>query len=196
MKDTLIDWLGTFWKVLISPTPRTILAEAKKADGKFASALGWLVFLGIYLYVIASIAVERAPLSVPIFLTLALGVPFAVIVAASTMHALCQQAFRRKGYLYDKILYMMVAVLFPVFFIFPPLSIFIPGSVFALLSFILLLYQVMLVTIAIKTIVDIEYWQALVIVFLSLLMSILAAVVAAVLIRATVSPPGLVNSIN
>jgi len=194
MKETLIDWLGTFWKVLTLPTPKTFLAEAKKADGKFVSAVGWLVFLAIYLYIMASIAVDRTPLSVSILMTLALGIPCAVILATSTAHAICRRVFRRKEYLYDKMLYIVVAILFPIFLIFSPLSIFIPGSVFAFLIFILLIYQVALLTIAITTIAGIEYWQGLVIVFLSLLVGILAFGTTFILIRATISPSSLPHS--
>lgn len=196
MKNTLIDWLGTFWKVLTAPTPQTFLMEAKKADGKFASAMGWLVFLGIYLYAVASIAVNRAPLSAPILLTFTLGIPLAVILATSTAYALCRRVFRRKEYLYDKMLYTVVAVLFSIFFTFSPLSIFIPESIFAFVSFILFFYLVALVTIAMKTIVNIEYWQALVIVFLSMVTAILSGIITIVLIQATVSPAGTINSVN
>jgi hypothetical protein len=193
MKETLIDWLGTFWKVLTLPTPKTFLAEAKKADGKFASAIGWLVFYAVYIYTLASLAFGRL-LAVSTLLTVMLVVPLAVLLFTSAAHFICQRLLRRKEYLYDKMLYLTVAILLPVFLIIAPLSLFLSGGVFQLLAFILLFYQVALLTIAIKTTADIEYWQALVTVFLSIVVGILVGGIIFILIRATVAPPGINNS--
>ena len=189
MKDTLIDWLGTFWKALTLPTPETFLAEAKKADGKFASAIGWLVFYAIYIYALASVAITHAPLSIPTLLAAVLLIPMAVLLFTSAAHFICQRLFRRKEYLYDKMFYLTVAILFPVFFIFALLSLFLPPNIFALVCFILLLYQAAQLTIAIKTIADIEYWQALVTVFLSIIAGIVACGLTLILIYATITSP-------
>lgn len=199
MKETLIDWLGTFWKVLILPTPETFLTEAKKADGKFASAVGWLVFFALYLYVIASIAINREPLSIPTLLTALLVIPLSVILFASAMHFVYQRAFHRKAYLYDKILYMTVSVLFPIFFIFTLLSLFVPENIFLLLAYILFFYLVALLTIGMKTLAKIEYWQALVCVTLSIFAAIAAGGITTLAIYATIAPtatlnPGNINS--
>jgi hypothetical protein len=42
---TIQDWLGTLFAILITPFPRTYLREARKAPGKFSSAVAWLAFL-------------------------------------------------------------------------------------------------------------------------------------------------------
>ena len=188
----MIDWLGTFWKVLTNPTPDTFLAEAKKADGKFASAVGWLVFYAIYVYTLASIAFGRL-LAPPTLLTVVLVVPLAVLLFTSAAHFICQRLFRKKEYAYDKLLYLTVSIFLPIFLIITPIFLFLAGWVLALLSFILLFYQVALLTIAIKTIANIEYWQALVTVFLSIVVSILAGVIVFLVISATLAPPGLVK---
>jgi hypothetical protein len=193
LKDTLIDWLGTFGKVLTLPTPDTFLAEAKKANGKFASAVGWLVFYAVYIYVLASILIGKM-LSIPALLMVVLVIPVVVILATTAMNFIFQRAFHRKEYLYDKILYITVAVLFPVFFILTFLSLFIPGPIFAILAFILLFYQVALLTIGMKTIADIEYWQALVTVLLSIIVGILAGAIVFLSISATIAPPRLIKS--
>src|SRR6187551_1250790 len=100
MKQTLIDWLGTFWQVIVSPTPKTFLKEAKKADGKFSSALGWLVACAIYLIIITSIAAQS--FSIPTMLTVLILLPLAVILFTSVLNFICQRAFRRKAYIYDQ----------------------------------------------------------------------------------------------
>jgi hypothetical protein len=186
--DTLIDWLGTFWKALTNPTPDTFLAEAKKADGKLGSAVGWLVFYAIYIYSLASIAFGRLA-AIPTLLTVVLVVPLVVLVFTSAAHLICQRLFHRKKYVYDKLFYLTVAILFPIFFIFAPLSFFLPPNVFVFVYFILLLYQAAQLTIAIKAIADIEYWQALVTVFLSIVAGIVACGLTLILIYATITVP-------
>ncbi|MGC1375491.1 MAG: hypothetical protein WA821_04675 [Anaerolineales bacterium] len=193
MKDTLIDWLGTFWKALTSPTPETFLAEAKKADGKFASAVGWMVFYGIYVYTLTSIAFGKL-MAIPILLTVVLVAPLSTLLFSSAAYFICQRLFRKKEYVYDKLLYLTVSISLPIFLIITPIFLFSPGWVLALLSFILLFYQAAMLIIAIKTIADIEYWQALVGVFLSIVVGILAGVIAFLAISATITPPRLIKS--
>jgi len=196
MKETLTDWLGTFWKILILPTPETFRTESKKADGKFASAVGWLVFLAVYLYILIGVVLARVTLSIPTFLGLALAVPLAVILAASAMSFILQRVFERKGYLFDKVMYLGVSVLVPVFFVFASLSLFIPANIFVFITYIFLFYQVALLTIGIKVIADIEYWQAFVSVFLSSVVGLAAFVITLLLIRASITPPETITSIN
>jgi hypothetical protein len=190
MKETLLDWLGTFWKVLVSPTPQTFLQEAKKADGKFASALGWLVFYAVYMVVMASLAIH-AMLSLPSLLTAIFLIPLAVILFTSVINFICRRVFRQKEYIYDKLLYITVAVLLPVFVIFAPISILIDANVFKVLIFILLFYQAALLTIGVKTIARIAYWQAFVTVVISIIAGIIIGGILYILIVATISPPGL-----
>jgi hypothetical protein len=188
MKDTLSDWLETFWRVIISPTPTTFLAEAKKADGKFASAVGWLVFVAIYFYILANIVV--APLGLPALVAVAVVLPLAFVLLTSAMHFTYQRLAHRKEYLYDKMLYISVAVLIPLQFIFVHASLLLPERLTMILSYALLLYQTALLTVAIKHIADIKYWQALVSVFVSVIAGIAVAVITLLLIYSTITPPG------
>ena len=190
MKETLLDWLGTFWKVLITPTPQTFLREAKKADGKFGSAVIWLVLYAIYIYMLASF-VSGGALGIPTLLTLVCLIPLAVVLFTAAMNFICQRMFRQKVDHYDALLYIIVAVLLPVSFIFTPLLTLASADIFKMLSFILLLYQVVLLVISVKTIVNIEYWQALVTVTLSIIVGIIIGAVLFILIVSTISPPGL-----
>ncbi len=192
MKDTLLDWFGTFWKVLVSPTPQTFLKEAKKADGKFASALGWLIFYAIYIVIMASFAVG-AVLSVPAVLTILFLIPLAVVLFTSVMNFVCQRIFHTKGYIYDKLLYITVAVLLPIFVIFTAISPLISPDIFKISVSILLFYQVALLTIAVTAIADLEYWQSLVTVVLSIIAGIVIGGILFILIVTTLSPASLSN---
>ncbi len=78
MKQTLLDWLGTFWRVLVAPTPKTFLQEAKKADGKFASAVVWLVVYALCVFGAASV-VAGSVLDIPALLTILFLIPVVVI---------------------------------------------------------------------------------------------------------------------
>lgn len=172
MNATLQDWLGTFWKVLVSPTPRTFLAEAGKASDKFSSAVAWLVIFAIYTYIVGLLGI--APLSVSALVADVLLVPLVVILFTSAMHFVYQRISGRKVYLYDKLLYLTVAILLPLQVVLLPVSLFAPDMIFLILIYALFLYQVALLVIALKTIAQIEYWRALV--------SVFAAIVAGVFV--------------
>jgi hypothetical protein len=185
VKETVIDWLGTFWKVLIRPTPKTFLEEAKKAEGKPASAIGLLIFYGLYVYILASIGLTRAPLSFGALIAATLVIPLGVLIFTSSAYYLCQRLPRRKKYNYDKMLYLNVAILLPILLVTAPLFVW---DVFPLSTAVLFFYQIALLTISIKSLADIEYWQALVIIFLSTVATILVCVAAIRIIYATVTP--------
>ena len=190
MKQTLLDWFGTFWRVLVAPTPKTFLYEAKKADGKFASAVVWLVVYALCIFSVASI-VAGGMLDIPALLTILFLIPLVVILFTSVLSFICKRIFHQKAYIYDKLLYLTVAILLPGFVMFVLISAFISPDVFKVLIFILLFYQVILLTIAVKGIVAIETWQAFVALVFAMTVGILIGAVLYILILATISPPGL-----
>lgn len=190
MKETLLDWLGTFWRVLVAPTPKTFLQEAKKADGKFVSAVVWLVVYALCIFGVASI-VAGSMLSIPALLMLLFLVPMVVILFISVLNFICQRIFHRKAYIYDKLLYLTVSILLPLFMIFALISAFLPPDVFKVLIFLLFFYQVILLTIAVKGIAAIEYWQSFVALVFAMTVGVLIGAVLYILILATISPTGL-----
>ena len=190
MKETLLDWLGTFWRVLVAPTSQTFLKEAKKADGKFASAVFWLVFYALCIFGVASI-VAGGMLSMPALLTILFLVPMVVIFFTSVLSFLFQRIFHQKAYIYDKLLYLTVGILLPGFVIFALISTFLSPDVFRVLIFLLFFYQVILLTITVKEIAAIEYWQAFVALVFAMTVGVLIGAAIYILILATISPPGL-----
>ena len=190
MKETLLDWLGSFWKVLVVPTPQTFIKEAKKADGKFPSAVGWLIFYAVYFFIINGI-LTGGVLDIPTLLTLIFLIPPTVILLVSVLNFICQRIFYKKKYIYDKLLYITVSIFVPIFMIFVPLQIFIAPEISHILGFILLLYPVALLTIAVKAIAEIEYWQAFVATVFSIIAAIVAGFIVYLLIVSTISPPSL-----
>lgn len=187
MKQTLLGWLESFWKVLIIPTPKTFRQEAQKADGKFASALGWLVFFAIGIIVAGSI-IQQSMLNFQSMLTAIILLPLAIVFFTTVLNFICQRIFHCKAYIYDKLLYITVAIL-PAFILYLPFIGLMPADVFAISSFALFSYQVVLLIIAVKTIVQLELWQALVAVTFSIAAGILIGFVIFLLIVSTISPP-------
>jgi len=173
LNETLKDWLVTFWKVLISPSPKTFVAEAQKANGKFASAMGWIIFFSIYIFIFSIIALKQVMVIGFIFVVLAL--PIAIIIFTSAMHFAYQRIFKRKQYLYDKLVYATVAILLPIQFLFVPLStILFPVlsvSVNSILNYIIFLYQIVLLVIAFKSITNLKYWQSIATVLISIVVA-------------------------
>ena len=157
--EVLKDWLGTFWRILISPLPKTFVEEAEKAENKFTSALGWAAFIAIYSYVMPSI-ITRQVFNFTILALLLLACPLAIVLVPSATHFMLQRVFHRKEYLYDKVLYIYAAIII-VFEIFIDLTFFFPANIASLISYLLRAYQLILLVIAIKAIANIRYWQAI-----------------------------------
>ncbi len=157
--EVLKDWLGTFWRILISPSPKTFMEEAEKAGNKFTSALGWAVFIAIYSYLIPAIA--GYVFNLTIFALLLLICPLIVVLVPSATHFMLQHVFHRKQYLYDKVLYIYAAILVLFQLIINPIIFFVPSNIASVLNYLLIVYQFALLVIAIKAIANIKYWQAI-----------------------------------
>lgn len=191
MKDILLDWFMTFWKVLVLPLPKTFLAEAKKAHGKAASAIIWLVLFGIYIYLLASYRV--APFSFSALLTAMIVIPVAVILMTSAMHFVYQRLAHRKDYLYDEMLYLTTAIVLTFQVIVLIVLMFTPETVSRLVEYLVIMYQIALITMAVKSVAKIEYWQAFVCVFFSVLTALAVALLVIFLVYSVVAPPGTVR---
>ncbi len=162
------DWLGTFWRILVSPTPKTFLEEAEKAENKFTSAIGWAIFIAFYSYLPPLLKGFTFNFTTLIYMLLIL--PLLIVLAPSATHFVLQRVFHQKQYLYDKVLYIYTAILILFQLIITPITFFTPPDVARILNYFFIIYQFALLVIAIKAIARIKYWQAI--------MTILTAVVA------------------
>lgn len=191
--ETWIDWLTTFWKILISPTPGTMRKEAEKATDKFPSAVAWLVFFAVYLFTFYTLVVKQLFIAGLIMIVLAL--PLSVILATSAMHFIQQRIYKRKQYLYDKFLYLTVAIVLPVQILYTPLSAILlvtsQTTIGNVLGYAVLLYQAVLLVIAVKAVTKLAYSEATIIVVVSM---IAAALVFLCTIPVMFSIMGGVNS--
>ena len=160
MAEILKDWLGTFWRILISPTPKTFIEEAEKAKNKFTSAIGWTVFIAFYAYFLPLI--KGPTFNFTLLLYSLLIFPLVIVLVPSVTHFVLQRLFRQKKYLYDKILYIYAAILILFQLIINPITYFAPQKVALVLNYFFIVYQVILFVIATKSIANIKYWQAIV----------------------------------
>lgn len=156
--ETIKDWLDTFWRILISPTPRTFVEETGKSRDKFASAIGWAVFTAIYSYGMPFLAGYISGLTS--FLLLVMILPLVVVLVPSAAHFMVVRVFHRKEYLYDRFLYIFTAILV-VFQLIINLMFFVPAEVRSVINYLLIAYQFVLFVIAIRAIAKIKYWQAI-----------------------------------
>jgi len=172
LSETLKDWLGTFWRILISPTPKTFIEEAEIAKDKLGSAIGWAIFIAIYSYMIPILT--GYVFNITILISALLIFPLVVVLVPSAAHFTLKRVFHRKQYLYDKVLYIYTAILVTFQLIITPVTFFISADIVSTLSYLLLFYQFVLLVIATKAIAQIKYWQAT------------ATVLSAVIVGATI----------
>lgn len=156
--ETLKDWLGTFWRILLAPTARTFVEEAEKAQDKFTSAILWSVVIAVYSYIVPALAGYVFDFLVLVIMLLIF--PLVVVLVPSAAHFMLQRVFRRKQYLYDKILYIFTAILVLFQFIIGPVAFLFPPNAAFTVNYLLIVYQIVLLVIALKVIANIKYWQA------------------------------------
>ena len=164
--DIVKDWLTTFWKIIIKPTPETFIEESKKAQGKLSTAIVWIVLSIILVYAFIFFAYDYLfhPATI-IFATLLFPIVFLVFVFFT--HLFYQRLFRRKKDYYSEFLYLFIGI-------FVPLSAihFLVGlipNIGPTLSNIIWAYLFVLIVIAVKAVSKLKVWQSIVTVFLGFL---------------------------
>ena len=160
MADTLKDWFETFWRILTLPTSKTLLEESEKAKGKFTSAIGWAVLIAIYSSVIPTIA--GINFNADLLVLTMLIFPILVVLLPSATHFVLLRIFHQKQYLYDRLLYIFTAILVLFQLIITPVKFFAPFTTVRVANYIVIAYQLVLFILAIKSIAQIKYWQAVI----------------------------------
>ncbi len=170
--ESVKGWLITFWRVLVLPTSNTFAAESKKAKRQFGGSVAWLALFGIFVYAIGSITLKE-PLSLSILVVAILLIPITVIFFTTAMHFFYQRVFHKKQYLYDEFIYLCTAILISIQVVYMLLGFILPDDFLIYLNYIVYLYQLYLVVVAYKTLTNLNYWQSIVSVVLSLGVGIL-----------------------
>jgi hypothetical protein len=165
--EILKDWFITFGKILVRPSPNTFREEAEKANGKLISSILWVVFSVIFTHSFNYIVHGTYQDAFMIVATI-LFVPIAFLFMVFCIHFLYQRLFHRKKDHYDEILYLAVAIFVP-FGILPEFISLIPALNVSWLTFVFIIYQVLLLIIAVKAITNLRVWQASVVVVLGVI---------------------------
>lgn len=163
LNETLTDWLTTFWKVLKSPTPKTFISESQKAEGKFPSAVAWLVFFTVYIFIFSIFLLGQ--IFITGFIGLILVLPLSAVLFSSVMHFFYQRVFKGRQYIYDKLIYLNTAILLSLQFLYVPVSAFVLVPLLSITSnaivfAVVLFYQFILIMIAFQSVTRLHFWQA------------------------------------
>ncbi len=110
--QTLRDWLITFGMIIVRPLARTYVSEAAKSNGKFPSAVAWMVFYAIVLQVNGSLLGDQA-FSVPLTLVAILLLPLAILLFVFCLQFVYRRVFSRAEDHYDELLYLVVGNFVP-----------------------------------------------------------------------------------
>lgn len=167
--DTLNDWLSTLWKILTEPSSATFLAAAKRAKGKFITSMLWLIAIAA-LYYVRSRSITGDNLGIMLLFLVVIALPISVLVCVTSIHFFLKRVFHHKADHYDEILYLTVAVIIVVSLIVLGFSL-IPGIVGRILTWAALVYLVVLLVVAVKSIAKLMLWKALVSVIVSLIVA-------------------------
>ncbi len=166
MRD-LRDWLGTFGMIVIRPLPSTFVKEAKKAEGKFASAVVWLVLVvlaaHVWLYLVTGSPDALLAAVATVFL-----IPIAFLFLVYCIHMLQQRLFRKKAYHYPELLYLLVGICVPIAVVNVILG---RGALADILFWVICAYGLVLAVMAVAAVTRLRIWQASIAVVLSLILA-------------------------
>lgn len=170
MEATLKDWLGSFWAILIHPSESTFLEESRKAQGKMGSAVGWLLFMTVFLHVY-NYAVFNFFYPVYAVISSFILIPLDFFFLSFCLDTIYRKVFHRKKTYYDEFLYLWVAI-FIVSHVFILLLTLIPAVRDSFLSWALYLYPIVLLIVAVKSLTKLKAWQATLTVALSVTLAV------------------------
>jgi len=162
------EWLISFGKVLINPTPQTFREIASNSDRKFRAAVLWMVVFCCFLYLFSVLTSGVVLSTVPLLLFM-LVIPSGILFWVFCMHLVYRLLFRGRFNLYDGLVCAAVCILIPVNLV-RALLLVIPFAG-PLLSWLVIAYQVILVVVAVQAITHLKYLQAILAVVVSSLIT-------------------------
>jgi hypothetical protein len=181
--DDMKDWLTTFGMIVTKPFPATFIAEAEKAKGKFKSAIAWVALVSFVLELNYLIVIGHFSLSG--ILKAILFVPIVFIFSVFCIHMFYQRFFGRKKDYHEELMYLIVGIFVPF-----TLASVIVGYIPVIgmpVSWVVLVYAVILTVIAVKTIAKLKIWQSAIVVFSGLVVAVIGYFVIPILIFGVMS---------
>jgi hypothetical protein len=180
MEAALKDWLGSFWKVMIYPTQVTFVHESGKAKGKTTSAIGWLLFLTVFVNLYNYVVFKYAfPISVIILAFILL--PLDAFFLAFWLDTISRKVFHCKISYYEEFLYLGVVIAVVDQVLFSTLNL-IPAVRGSYLSGASSLYPIVLLIVAVQSLTRLKVWQAIITVILSVILALIVFICITVLL--------------
>jgi hypothetical protein len=173
MEATLKDWLGSFWQITVRPSQTTFVNESRKAKGKFVSVIGWLTFIAAFTHLFVYVVYQQFFAPVVIVLTF-IVLPIVFLLFAFWLDTVYRRAFHRQKSYYDEFLYLAVVIYVP-WTIWSSLLSLTP-SVGNYLWWASLLYLVIMLTIAVKSLTKLKTWQAAITVVFGLVLGVMGLI--------------------
>ncbi len=180
MEATLKDWLGSFWKVTIYPARVTFINESVKAKGKTASAIGWLLFLTVFV-LLYNYAVFKFVFPVLVIILTFILFPLDSFFLVFWLDTVSRKVFKCKISYYDEFLYLGVVIAVVGQILFSILNL-IPAVRGYYLLWASYLYPIVLLIIAVQSLTKLKVWQAFVTVILSVILAFIAFICITVLL--------------
>jgi hypothetical protein len=169
MEATLRDWLSSFREIIIRPSQIAFVNESQKAKGKIFGAIGWLLFIAAFdqLYVYA---VYKYVFSVSLVIMTFLVFPLVFLFLAFCIDTVYCKVFHHKNTYYDEFLYIAVAIFVPFQILSSSLSL-IP-TIGIYLGWASIIYPIILLIVAVKSLTKLKTWETIVTVVLSIILAL------------------------
>jgi hypothetical protein len=152
------EWLVQFRNVLINPRPRTFQEIAGNSEGKSRAAIVWIVVFCCLLYLF-SVFTSGVVLSPIPLLSFMLVVPIVILFWVLCLQWVFRLLFRGNHRVYEPLLCGIVCILVPVNLMRVVLLV-IPFAGPAL-SWLIFVYQVFLLVVAVQAITQMKYLQVI-----------------------------------
>ena len=187
------QWLISIWFVLIKPTTKTFSLITQSVEDCLGGAITWITIIIILYFAPASIISGDPRLFYAMIVCIIL-VPIWFLFFVFVAHKMSKLLFQDDNYYYDQLLYSS-AVIFVltslVFYVFvrliPPLIAQEGNIVFI---FVPVVYWLLLSTISIKAIFDFGYLRSIIVLFISLIISLVGfAIIGSVFLHAIQAIP-------
>ena len=154
--------INFLFNLLFKPVPNTFEKIARHADNKLGESIIWLMLIGP----IRELSNLRE-FSLSGMLYEMIWVPIMILLFVFFLHLILKKIFRKENYVYDGLLYSTTLIFILISLIQLILSPFVKGNWMSILS----VYQLILLTISLKSLTSLKIWQSIFTVLASIVFS-------------------------
>jgi len=168
-------WSSSIWRVLINPTPKTFLAISDDVDGIFGeSVFLFSVFTTISFIVVVSKGYFERSFFLDLIGAILLFLLF-ILLFNYFINYINDRIFHNQSVFQERLYFSIFVIILISIILDNLLLIFLPNLVF--LGYASTLYTVFLFIICIKSITNLSYWQTIITLFLSSVLSAISLII-------------------